>query len=99
MEATSLMKRDNFGETKPMRQIINFCKITDNMIIHLSNIFSGWIGAPMMILFCTFVAFSGTRLGECWVILEERWPEEFKNKNTRQPYMEIAEKTLGMAGR
>ncbi|ROT83183.1 Proton-coupled amino acid transporter 4 [Penaeus vannamei] len=61
----------------------------------LSN--TGWLGVPMLILFCTMVGFSGTRLGKCWVILEERYPE-YKNP-CRQPYMEIADRALGVHGR
>ncbi|XP_047477139.1 amino acid transporter AVT1B-like isoform X1 [Penaeus chinensis] len=58
---------------------------------------TGWLGVPMLILFCTMVGFSGTRLGKCWVILEERYPEY--KKPCRQPYMEIADKALGVHGR
>ena len=57
----------------------------------------GWIGLPMLFIFCVSVAFSGTRLGHCWVILEERWPEY--RKPARQPYMEIAYRAFGKPGR
>ncbi|KAF2363943.1 Amino acid transporter transmembrane domain, partial [Trinorchestia longiramus] len=59
---------------------------------------TGWLGVPMMIVFCVAVGYSGTRLGICWVILEERWPEEYAIP-IRQPYMEIADKALGKHGR
>ncbi|KAB7499469.1 hypothetical protein Anas_09891, partial [Armadillidium nasatum] len=36
-------------------------------------------------------------LGNCWVILEERWPEY--KKPTRQPYMEIAYRSFGNTGK
>lgn len=52
----------------------------------------------MMLVFCLGVGFSGTKLGECWVILEERWPHLFAG-GSRQPYMDIAEKALGRPGR
>ena len=70
----------------------NFC---------LSRLFTiyitGWIGLPILIIFCGSVAFAGTRLGHCWVILEERWPE-YRNP-ARQPYMEIAFRAFGKPGR
>ena len=52
----------------------------------------------MMLLFCMSVAFVGTRLGRSWVILEERWPQEYHG-GVRQPYMDIAERSLGYVGR
>ncbi|XP_042214086.1 amino acid transporter AVT1B-like [Homarus americanus] len=58
----------------------------------------GWIGLVMMVVFCTGVGFSGTRLGACWVILEERWPMCYRD-SCRQPYMEIADRALGIHGR
>ncbi|KAK7063067.1 hypothetical protein SK128_023882 [Halocaridina rubra] len=54
---------------------------------------TGWLGLAMMILFCVMIGFSGTRLGHCWIILEERWPEY--RVNCRQPYMEIAYRSFG----
>ncbi|ROT80808.1 hypothetical protein C7M84_000445 [Penaeus vannamei] len=36
---------------------------------------TGWVGVPLIIVLCAGVAYSGTRLAECWVLLEERWPE------------------------
>ncbi|XP_045122687.1 amino acid transporter AVT1D-like [Portunus trituberculatus] len=62
----------------------------------LSN--SGWIGVMMMLVFCVTVGFSGTRLGECWVMMEERWPQLYAG-NSRQPYMDIAGVALGSPGR
>ncbi|KAK3856981.1 hypothetical protein Pcinc_036737 [Petrolisthes cinctipes] len=57
----------------------------------------GWLGIPMMIVFCVSVGFTGTRLGKSWVILEERWPEVYKGR-CRQPYSEIAYRALGKIG-
>ncbi|XP_053644795.1 uncharacterized protein [Cherax quadricarinatus] len=57
----------------------------------------GWLGVPMMLLFCVSVGFAGTKLGRCWVILEERWPEH--RQLARQPYMDIAHRSLGNTGR
>jgi len=59
---------------------------------------TGWLGVPMMFVCCVLVGYSGTRLGVCWVILEERWPEMYLG-GARQPYMEIAERSFGKAGR
>ncbi|XP_018022144.1 amino acid transporter AVT1B [Hyalella azteca] len=59
---------------------------------------TGWLGLPMMILFCVMVGLSATRLGFCWNILEERWPDQY-SQPARQPYMEIAEKAFGKHGR
>ncbi|XP_045125205.1 amino acid transporter AVT1B-like [Portunus trituberculatus] len=59
---------------------------------------TGWLGIIMMLLFCMSVAFVGTRLGRSWVILEERWPQEYHG-GVRQPYMDIAERSLGYVGR
>ncbi|XP_047477832.1 amino acid transporter AVT1D-like [Penaeus chinensis] len=58
---------------------------------------TGWFGIAMMTIFCVSVAFSGTRLGRCWTILEERYPEY--SQPVRQPYMEIAFRSMGLAGR
>ncbi|CAL4105400.1 unnamed protein product, partial [Meganyctiphanes norvegica] len=58
---------------------------------------SGWMGVFMMILFCVLMGYSGTRLGECWTILEERW-EEYRG-SSRSPYMDIAFRALGINGR
>lgn len=59
---------------------------------------TGWLGIGMLLLFCMSVAFVGTRLGRSWVILEERWPQDYHG-GVRQPYMDIAERALGNAGK
>uniref|UniRef100_A0A6A7FQN6 Proton-coupled amino acid transporter 2-like n=1 Tax=Hirondellea gigas TaxID=1518452 RepID=A0A6A7FQN6_9CRUS len=59
---------------------------------------TGWIGVPMMVLFCVMVGLSATRLGYCYNMLEERWPEAYA-KPARQPYMEIADRAFGKYGR
>ncbi|CAL4084208.1 unnamed protein product, partial [Meganyctiphanes norvegica] len=58
---------------------------------------SGWMGIVMMILFCILVGYSGTRLGDSWIMLEERWVE-YKGPS-RTPYMEIAYRAYGVHGR
>lgn len=58
---------------------------------------TGWLGVFMLPLFCFSVGFVGTRLGKSWVILEERWPKEYKGR-VRQPYKLIAERSMGPIG-
>ena len=48
-------------------------------------------------MFTVNACFSGTRLGSCWVILEERY-EEFQ-REIRDPYPSIGEKAVGRWGR
>ena len=61
------------------------------------SLFSGWAGVTLILLFTLNAAFSGTRLGLCWVILEERYAE-FR-KEIRDPYPSIGEKAVGKWGR
>ena len=58
---------------------------------------SGWTGLALLVIFCVSVGFSATRLGKCWVMLEERWLEY--RKPSRQPYQEIAYRACGVSGR
>ena len=48
-------------------------------------------------MFTLNAGFSGTRLGLCWIMLEERY-EEFRGE-VRDPYPAIGEKALGKPGR
>ncbi len=58
---------------------------------------TGWAGLMLIVLFTLNACYSGTRLGMCWVILEERYPE-FKGI-IRDPYPTIGEKAVGRWGR
>lgn len=58
---------------------------------------TGWLGALMMLIFGISIGFSASRLGKCWLMLEERWPEY--KKPAKQPYMEMAYVTMGVIGR
>jgi len=58
---------------------------------------TGWAGALLIFIFTANACFSGTRLGSCWTILEERY-EEFQ-KEIRDPYPSIGEKAVGRWGR
>ena len=63
---------------------------------HLSMI--GFYGLLFVVLFTVNACYTGSRLGECWVILQERYPEEFRGI-IRDPYPTIGEKTVGKWGR
>merc|ERR1719445_1325518 len=51
---------------------------------------TGWFGLVLILLFTLNAGFSGTRLGLCWIMLEERY-EEFRGE-FRDPYPAIAER-------
>ena len=57
----------------------------------------GIFGAVLIILFTVNALYSGTRLGLCWIMLEERY-EEFRGQ-VRDPYPAIGEKAAGKLGR
>lgn len=61
-------------------------------------IIAGWLGIPMLFIFCSSVGYAATRLGKSWIILEKRWPEKYRPP-VRQPYMDIAERAFGKIGR
>lgn len=58
---------------------------------------SGWIGLILIIILCVTSCYGGTRLGLCWDIIEERFPQY--QGSTRSPYPTIAEKAVGRWGR
>jgi len=58
---------------------------------------TGWFGLLLIIFFTINACFTGTRLGLCWIMLEERY-EEFRGE-VRDPYPAIAEKAVGKWGR
>ncbi|XP_050430990.1 uncharacterized protein LOC126839630 isoform X2 [Adelges cooleyi] len=49
---------------------------------------SGWIGFLLLFAFAVTAAYSGSRLGDCWAILEERYPE--CQASCKNPYPTIA---------
>lgn len=53
----------------------------------------GWMGLFLLLIFCVTAGYSGTRLGACWDILEERFPEH--RGRTRNPYSMIAYRAVG----
>ncbi|GFG32693.1 hypothetical protein Cfor_05159 [Coptotermes formosanus] len=58
---------------------------------------SGWIGLVLIVYFCVNAGYGGTRLGACWAILEERYPEY--RSPVRNPYATIAYRAVGRWGR
>lgn len=58
---------------------------------------TGWTGLLLIVLFTVNSLYTGTRLGLCWVMLEERY-EEFRG-HVRDPYPSIGEKAVGRWGR
>ncbi|XP_054275599.1 uncharacterized protein LOC128994825 [Macrosteles quadrilineatus] len=56
----------------------------------------GWPGLLLVLLFCLNACYGGTKLGNCWAILEERYPEH--KKATRDPYPTIAFRAVGRWG-
>ena len=57
----------------------------------------GILGIIMIIIFTLNSLYSGTRLGWCWIILEERYPEY--QGQVRDPYPSIGERAVGGWGR
>ncbi|XP_064489802.1 uncharacterized protein LOC135401363 isoform X1 [Ornithodoros turicata] len=54
---------------------------------------SGWTGVAVVVWGALSAGYSGSKLGTCWTILEERW-EEYKSQ-TRNPYPSIAYRAFG----
>ena len=57
---------------------------------------TGPAGLALLIYFTINGAFVGTRLGLCWLMVEEKYPE-YRGK-CRDPYPTIAEKAFGKVG-
>uniref|UniRef100_A0A0A9ZCL0 Proton-coupled amino acid transporter 4 n=2 Tax=Lygus hesperus TaxID=30085 RepID=A0A0A9ZCL0_LYGHE len=58
---------------------------------------SGWVGLVLVVYFCVNSCYGGTRLGVCWEIIEERYPEH--RGLVRNPYPMIAQYAVGKWGR
>ncbi|KAK4877503.1 hypothetical protein RN001_010009 [Aquatica leii] len=56
----------------------------------------GSIGIVLLVVFCVNAGFGGHCLGNCWNILEERYPEY--RTSLRNPYSTIAYKAVGKCG-
>jgi len=62
-----------------------------------SMVGTGPAGFALLIYFTINAMFVGTRLGLCWIMVTERFPEFVEG--CRDPYMVIAEKAVGPVGR
>uniref|UniRef100_A0A8D8V9U2 Amino acid transporter ANT1 n=1 Tax=Cacopsylla melanoneura TaxID=428564 RepID=A0A8D8V9U2_9HEMI len=58
---------------------------------------TGIIGLLLLVVFGINSGYSGARLGDCWAMIEERYPEH--RVQTRDPYSVIAERAVGQWGR
>jgi len=58
---------------------------------------TGPAGFALLVYFTINAMFVGTRLGLCWIMVTERFPEFLEG--CRDPYMVIAEKAVGKIGR
>lgn len=48
-----------------------------------------------MVIFCAIIsAHASVYLAECWVMVEEKWPQ-YKTERTRNPFATIGEKAVG----
>ena len=53
----------------------------------------GWGMVVIIIAACLLAAFNSIRLGQCWDILQQRYPEY--KEHIRDPYPTIAERAVG----
>lgn len=58
---------------------------------------TGWGGVTLILALCVGVGFSGSRLGMCWVMLEEKFPRY--RVACRTPYPAIGWEALGRPGK
>ncbi|XP_013403250.1 amino acid transporter AVT1C-like isoform X1 [Lingula anatina] len=58
---------------------------------------SGWFGLVMIFVCCLISGYCGVLLGQCWIILQERW-EEYRS-DTRDPYTSIGVRAMGKVGK
>jgi len=67
------------------------------LALPLAMVGTGPAELGVLLFFALNAAFVGIKLGQCWVILEERYPEY--REQVRDPYPTIAEKAGGKIGR
>ncbi|KAK7474589.1 hypothetical protein BaRGS_00034173 [Batillaria attramentaria] len=58
---------------------------------------AGWIGIVVIALSCVVCAYTGTILGRCWSIVQDRYPE--MRGHVRYPYPAMGQITFGRPGR
>ncbi|KAG1658576.1 hypothetical protein GQR58_022890 [Nymphon striatum] len=76
--------------TKPLLPALNRRKLAATFIV---TIFSGAVGLIFLFIIAATCCYCAIRLGDCWVIIIERWPEY--DKYVRDPYPLIAEICYG----
>lgn len=78
-------------------QIKQYFEIYNVQKIILLILYLDWPGLFLFVFFCLNAGYGGTRLGLCWDIVEERYPEH--RGRTRNPYPTIAHRAVGRWGR
>ncbi|PSN34891.1 hypothetical protein C0J52_16728 [Blattella germanica] len=109
MDSVSLERRDEAATAEPRKKSKGLGTLTAAVFIAgemagsgvlalpRAVVDSGWIGLVLIVYFCINAGYGGTRLGVCWAILEERYPE-YRNP-VRNPYATIAYRAVGKWGR
>jgi hypothetical protein len=90
---------DVFHHSSLQKTVTSSCPTLYDVIINIQYycVFLGWIGLVLIVYFCINAGYGGTRLGACWAILEERYPEY--RSPVRNPYATIAYRAVGRWGR
>lgn len=50
---------------------------------------TGWIGLVLICVCAMISAYTGVILGECWMIVKNRFPEKYDTHHIRYPYPAI----------
>uniref|UniRef100_A0A915DUI9 Amino acid transporter transmembrane domain-containing protein n=1 Tax=Ditylenchus dipsaci TaxID=166011 RepID=A0A915DUI9_9BILA len=53
------------------------------------------LGLILNVAMAMIKAYTAYLLGQCWVILQQNWPEEYATEHCRRPYPEIGSRALG----
>lgn len=54
---------------------------------------AGYIGIVLLVLGALSSGYNGIRLGQCWMIIKQRYPD--LGENIRNPYAKIGQKAFG----
>uniref|UniRef100_A0A915CPH7 Amino acid transporter transmembrane domain-containing protein n=1 Tax=Ditylenchus dipsaci TaxID=166011 RepID=A0A915CPH7_9BILA len=57
--------------------------------------FGFFFGMFFTVLMSIIVSYTAYVLGQCWCILQRRWPEAYTQGHVRKPYPEIAYRAMG----
>lgn len=63
----------------------------------MNNLAVGWIGLVLIVACALLSSYTGSILGQAWLIVQERFPEY--KKSCPDPYPVLGEKTFGKKGR